>query len=112
MVINSSQKIDGGYEGVHGSSSALSNPLQQSPSSRTMVAIAYCFSGLPTPSISPQGVVGHFPNLHCPSLTFAHLRTNFNTPMATTPFQVSASSSSSTIGLISLYFSYFSLKFF
>ncbi|CAB4287917.1 unnamed protein product [Prunus armeniaca] len=63
-----------------------------------MVAIAYCFSGLPTPSISPQGVVGHFPNLHCPSLTFAHLRTNFNTPMATTPFQVSASSSSSTIG--------------
>ncbi|VVA16851.1 PREDICTED: NAD(P)-dependent oxidoreductase [Prunus dulcis] len=63
-----------------------------------MVAIAYCFSGLPTPSIRPQGLVGHFPNLHCPSLKFAHLRTNFNTPMATTPFQVSASSSSSTIG--------------
>ncbi|XP_034200212.1 uncharacterized protein LOC117615266 isoform X2 [Prunus dulcis] len=62
-----------------------------------MVAIAYCFSGLPTPSIRPQGLVGHFPNLHCPSLKFAHLRTNFNTPMATTPFQVSASSSSSTI---------------
>ncbi|CAL8081188.1 unnamed protein product [Prunus armeniaca] len=64
-----------------------------------MVAIACCFSGLPTPSIRPQGLVGHFPNLHCPSLKFAHLRTNFNTPMATTPFQVSASSSSSsTIG--------------
>ncbi|ONI28422.1 hypothetical protein PRUPE_1G142000 [Prunus persica] len=62
-----------------------------------MVAIACCFSGLPTPSIRPQGLVGHFPNLHCPSLKFAHLRTNFNTPMATTPFQVSASSSSSTI---------------
>ncbi|XP_021807766.1 uncharacterized protein LOC110751586 isoform X2 [Prunus avium] len=63
-----------------------------------MVAIACCFSGLPTPSIRPQGLVGHFPNLHCPSLKFAHLRTNFSTPMATTPFQVSASSSSSTIG--------------
>ncbi|CAN6551429.1 unnamed protein product [Malus baccata var. baccata] len=47
-----------------------------------------------TPLTRPRGVVGNFPNLHCPSLKFSQFRTTSNTAMAAAPFHVSAAASS------------------
>ncbi|KAM1103839.1 hypothetical protein EV1_012396 [Malus domestica] len=53
-----------------------------------------------TPLTRPRGLVGNFPNLHCPSLKFSQFRTTPHTAMAAAPFHVSAaaSSPSSAIG--------------
>ncbi|CAN6548168.1 unnamed protein product [Malus baccata var. baccata] len=47
-----------------------------------------------TPLIRPRGLVGRFPNLHCPSSKFSHCRTTANTATDAPPFQVSAAASS------------------
>ncbi|CAN6676961.1 unnamed protein product [Malus baccata var. baccata] len=47
-----------------------------------------------TPLIRPRGLVGRFPNLHCPSSKFSHCRTTANTATDAPPFQVSATASS------------------
>ncbi|KAB2625259.1 hypothetical protein D8674_016919 [Pyrus ussuriensis x Pyrus communis] len=40
-----------------------------------------------TPLIRPRGLVGRFPNLHCPSSKFSHCRTTANTATDAAPFQ-------------------------
>ncbi|PRQ39070.1 putative NAD(P)-binding domain-containing protein [Rosa chinensis] len=61
------------------------------------IAIA-SFIGLTTPITRTQGLSGHFPNPSSPfsSLKYSQFRTTFSPSMATTPIQVSASSSSSS----------------
>ncbi|XP_050133260.1 uncharacterized protein LOC126609372 [Malus sylvestris] len=47
-----------------------------------------------TPLIRPRGLIGRFPNLHCPSSKFSHCRTTANTATDVAPFQVFAAASS------------------
>ncbi|TQD80023.1 hypothetical protein C1H46_034396 [Malus baccata] len=67
---------------------------EQSPSWKTMGTIAGVIFLTTTPLIRPRGLVGRFPNLHCPSSKFSHCRTTANTATDAPPFQVSAAASS------------------